>query len=91
MTAIAEHVAAMARNVTIDLTTFPDRPLLVVDFHTPSEKQYWLSYSEHKPARELLQDLTELMPSLGLTGEDCELIIDIWAERAQARTSGVLV
>jgi len=83
MTATAERIAAMARSVTIDLTTLPDRPLLIVDFCIPSGKQYYLSYSEHKPARSLLEDLTVLLPGEGVTGEVCERVIDIWAERAQ--------
>lgn len=89
MTATAERIAAMARSVSIDLTTFPDRPLLVVDFNIPSGKQYYLSYSEHKPARALLEDLTELFPGEGVTGEDCERIIDIWAEQAHQHKAGV--
>lgn len=82
MTATAERIANMARSVTIDLTTFPDRPLLCIDFYTPAGKQYWLCYSEHKPYRDLLEDLIVLLPGEVVTGEDCERIIDIWAERA---------
>jgi hypothetical protein len=89
MTATAERIANMARSVRIDLTTFPDRPLLVVDFHTPAGKEYWLSYSEKKPYRDLLEDLTVLLPGEGVTGEDCERIIDIWAERAHEHKAGV--
>lgn len=82
MTATAERIANMARSVTIDLTSLPDRPLLVVDFHTPAGRRYDLCYSEWKPYRDLLKDLTVLLPGEGVTGEDCERIIDIWAERA---------
>jgi len=82
MTATAERIADMARSVSIDLTTLPARPLLIVDFLTPAGKQYWLSYSEKKPYRDLLEDLTVILPGEGVTGEDCERIIDIWAERA---------
>ena len=89
MTATAERIANMARSVRIDLTTFPDRPLLVVDFYTPAGKEYWLSYSEHKPGRALLEDLTGLLPGEGVTGEDCERIIEIWAERANKHKVGV--
>jgi hypothetical protein len=90
MTATAERIAEMARSVSIDLTTLPDRPLLVVDFYTPAGKQYWLTYSEKKPYRDLLEDLTVLLPGEGVTGEDCERIIDIWAEQAHQHKVGVL-
>ena len=89
MTATAERIADMARSVSIDGTTLPDRPLLIVDFYTPAGKQYYLSYSEHKPARSLLEDLTVLLPGEGVTGEDCERIIDIWAEQAHQHKVGV--
>ena len=89
MTATAERIANMARFVRIDLTTFPDRPLLVVDFLTPAGKQYWLTYSEKKPYRDLLEDLTVLLPGEGVTGEDCERVIDVWAERAHQHKAGV--
>jgi len=78
----AERIANMARSVSIDLATFPDRPLLCIDFYTPAGKVYHLCYSEWKPYRCLLEDLTLLLPDEGVTGEDCERIIDIWAERA---------
>jgi hypothetical protein len=82
MTATAERIANMARSVRIDTTTLPDRPLLVVDFLTPAGKNYSLCYSEHKPARALLEDLTAILPGSGVTGEDAENIIEIWAEQA---------
>lgn len=91
MTATAERIAAMARSVSIDLTTLPDRPLLVVDFLTPAGRRYDLCYSEWKPYRALLEDLTAILPGEGVTGETCEIIIGLWAERAHQHKEGVPV
>lgn len=89
MTATAERIANMARSVSIDLTTFPHRPLLVVDFNTPAGKQYDLCYSEWKPYRDLLEDLNAILPGEGVTGVDCEIIIGLWVERAHQHKAGV--
>ena len=89
MTATAERIANMARSVSIDLTTFPDRPLLVVDFHTPAGEQYWLMYSEWKPYRDLLAHLTDILPDEGVTGKDCDRILEIWVERAHQHKAEV--